>query len=272
MITEERFKAIQTQVTDSINQAFDRIRERYPENYVLFLAEGEYKAKYINSTPAINPYVIDDREDHYIDETRMNFLLEFMRTFYRFPKHASVDNSEIRLNMEMMIYSHTWESVPFLKKLFRLAHLATGDVYEWNVKVPRTGKHNFIINEVRDKLQGVGLSLADIVTNGYHASLRNAFAHSQYAFDKDNNCIWLDNYTGEDWEIRRLSYDDWSCRFSYTVLLNYHLLQICHERRTALPTVFKSNSFPINYPSRQPGTPKLRIIYNTASDMFSFEH
>ncbi len=270
MITEANFSTIDTEVKANINEVLDFIKANMPQDYVLFLADAEYKAKYANNAQGLNPYVIDNQEDKYRDETRLNFLIEFLKTFYRFPNHESVDDSEIRLNMEMMIYSHLWEAKPFLKKLYRLAHISNREAYNWDVNVPPMGKHDFIRLQTRNVFEANHFTIANVIRNGFHTSLRNAFAHSEYSFDLRNSRIWLDNYNGEAWEIQELSFDEWSNRFSYSVLLNYHLLNITHHRRVSLNADFRTNRYTIAHPSNVRGVRHVDIIYTPEHDAFNF--
>lgn len=270
MITEANFALINTEVQDSINAVFDSMRANQREDYILFLADAEYKAKYENNAQGLSPFVIDNREDKYMDETRLNFLIQFLQTFYRFPEHQDVDNSEIRLNMELMIYSHLWEAKPLLKRLFRLAHIAHNEPYHWDVVVPPMGKHDFIRQHIRDIFRADNFHIADVITSGFHTSLRNAFAHSEYAFDNQTGRIWLDNYGGQAWELQDISFDDWTRRFCYSVLMNYHLLNITHQRRTSINADFNTDRYTISHPSNVRGVRRVNIIYHPEQDSFSF--
>jgi len=270
MITAANFALINTEIQENINEVFDSIRINRTEDYILFLADAEYKAKYENNSQGLSPFVIDNREDKYQDETRLNFLVQFLQNFYLFPENQDVDNSEIRLNMEMMIYSHVWEAKPFLKKLFRLAHISNNEPYQWDVSVPPMGKHDFIRQQIRDIFRANNFQIAEVIRSGFHTSLRNAFAHSEYAFDNQNGRIWLDNYGGQAWELRDISFDDWSRRFCYSVLLNYHLLNITHQRRTNINTEFKTDTYTISHPSNVRGVRRVDILYHEAHDSFSF--
>lgn len=274
MITEADFRQVNDEVVDAINQVLDTIRAASTGNYVLFLADGEYVAKYENTSPPSEPRVIDSRVDGYDDESRVKFLVQFLQSFYTFPKSAGgvVDDSEIRQQMELMIYTHVWESKPFLKKLFRLASLIIGNGYQWDVTVPPMGKHDFIRNEIRQKLEDNGMHLFQVIKNGFHTSVRNAFAHSEYSFDDKNKLIWLRNYGGASWELENISFDDWSKRFIYTILLAYRLMEIGDQRRRNLINDFGTDIFEIDYPIKAGGVVKIKIKYRVEHNAFGFVH
>jgi hypothetical protein len=272
MITEQDFAAIDKEVQESLNAIFDYIRQHHPSDYVLLLADGEFKEEYLHTTPKYEPYVIDSREDFYIDETRVKFFVEFLKTFYTFPKGGtgSVEDSDIRQQMELMIYTHVWEAKPFLKRLYRMALLCNDGIYEWNVTVPPMGKHEFIRNEIRQRFENKGLNLFQVMKNGYHSSLRNAFAHSEYSFDEKERLIWLHNYSGTAWELKNISYDDWSRRFTYSVLLAYHLINITHDRRSKVAQDFGTDVFQINHPRGDGSILPVNIKYREQHNAFGF--
>lgn len=274
MITRQRFAEIDNEIKDSIQKALDKLKAKRPDNYVLFLADGEYKSEYNNPQNSFSPFVIDNRMDKYKDQTRLMFLSNFLTTFYAFPSSQNnTDDNEQRLHMELMIYSHIWESKPFLKKLHRLSHLNNNEEYNWNVIVPDMGKHDFIRNDIRKTLEANHNPLATIIKKGFHTSLRNAFAHSDYSFDtmNDNKRIWLDNYNGEAWELQEISFDDWSERFVYSSLLSFYLLDLTHENRIALTSDFRTDTFAIQHPTKNGGLSTVNIIYRQEHDGFNFQ-
>ena len=270
MITESSFKEINEQVNSAINQAFDIAMKRTPSDYILLLADAEYKAINLTYSPLLNPYVIDSQEDKWVDETRVQYLVEFLKTFYSFPKGMEqVENSEIRQQMELMIYTHVWESKPFLKRLYRLARLTASNSYDWKVIVPQK-RYNFISNKIRTLFENEKLQLGEIIRQGYHSSLRNAFAHSEYSFDVKNGLIWLNNYGGADWELKNISFDNWSTRFAYSVLIAYHLLDISNHRILSLSIDFQKNVLHISHPSSTGKVSLTNIFYEPEYNHFGF--
>lgn len=270
MIIKPDFATIDSVVKDALNDALDKVKADAPENYVLFLAEGEYKPTY--ATQKFNPNVIDNREDRYKDETRLTFFIQFLKTFYSFPQGIEqTDDNEERLHMELMVYSHVWEADPFLKKLFRLASVYDGQAFPWQVTIPPMGKHKFIRENTRDVFRKHGHALDAVMTNGYHSTIRNAFAHSEYSFDANGRRIWFDNYDENDmWSLQNIGYDDWSKRFVYSALLGYYLVKISHERRTRLVEDFGKDTFTIDHPSKAGAINRVDIHYRAEYDSFNF--
>ena len=80
------------------------------------------------------PYTIDYRIDDYNDTNRLTFLCDFLNKYYSFNMNENIEFDFYRINIETMIYTHIWESKPFLKNLYRLTSLLKGEEYKWKVK------------------------------------------------------------------------------------------------------------------------------------------
>lgn len=272
MITRNEFVQIDNEVKYSLHEAFEYLRNNcIDHNYVLFLADGEYKEELKKSHLRLNPYSIDNKEDRYKDQSRQNFFIKFMQLFYSFPKRRPrTDDNEFRLTMELMIYTHIWESKPFLKQMYRLASLAKGANYEWSVEVPEMSKHEFIRENIRDVLKALNLSLNTVITNGFHTSLRNAFAHSEFQIDNHNKLIHLDTYKGASWDIKRISFDEWTKRFAYSALLSYHFFNERAIKRKDLINDFGTDKFLIIHPITKTKFKARYIYYDLEWDRFNF--
>ena len=274
MISKTDFAAINSEIIKTIDDTLIELRIANQNDYALFLADGEYRKEQENTSLKLNPNVIDYRLDRYKDASRLTFLSEFLSTFYSFPSsQKSIDDSEQRMHMELMVYTHIWEAKPFLKKLYRLAQLNNGEQYIWDVQIPDMSKHGFIRNEIRKNFGEKGNNLFQIIKNGFHTSLRNAFAHAEYFFDTMNNNrrIILDNYGGESWELQEINFDEWSKRFVYSALLSYHLLNLSHKHRTELIDTTGTDLFQIKQPSKMNGFNYVWIKYDKEYDRFNFE-
>ncbi len=274
MILRTDFVIIDGSIRQAVENAFNQLRNANLNNYLLLLADAEYKAEYDTQNSQLNPHIIENKMDWYRDESRLRFLADFMTAFYPFPvDQLQTDDHPQRLHMELMVYTHIWESKSFLKKLYRFAHLLNDEDYPWTVSIPDMGKHDFIRNDIRQVLQDIGNPLADIIRNGFHTSLRNAFAHSEYFFDtmNSNRRIILDNYNGAGWELDQISFDDWSKRFVHSALLSYYLFYIAHSKRQSLIVDLGTDVYTINLPRKQCGLMPVNIRYRPEQDAFGFQ-
>lgn len=220
------------EVKRAVKDAFELAKTNQIDNsYYLFLSI----AQKVNSfgIAGHNPYAVDYRMDGYNDELRLNTLLEYVNHNYTL-KGANTIDTGFTISVELMIYTHMWESKPVLKQLKRLVNLIDSEPYDWDVEVPDMGKHLFIRNEIRDKLSNKGLHLAEIISNGFHSQLRNAFAHSDYALEMDTPKIELLNFSQTSWQMRSITFDEWTERFCYTFLLSFYLHNTFQEERQTL--------------------------------------
>jgi len=274
MITRTDFSLIDAEIKNCVQRTFTELKEYNINHYALFLSEADYNEEYEGPASKFNPNVIDSRTDRYEDETRLQFLTTFLSDFYKFPPSQIATKDDFQqLNVELMIYTHIWESKPFLKKMYRLAHLINRENYAWKVNIPPMGKHKFIINDIRKTFEDNKNNLCEIIRNGFHTSLRNAFAHSEYSFDEmnGNKRILLYNYGGDDsWELKDISFDVWSRRFVYSALLSYHLLDLLYKKRKELVEETGNTSFQIKHPKKTSGFDYLWINYDKERDGFSF--
>lgn len=224
MINVNNFSAINNEVIEAIDEAFKAVIDSSPrENEVLlFLANAHLNKSFIGSS--INPYVIDYRVDSLNDMDRLENLQEYLQDRYSFKDSNSTD-TRFSLSIELMIYTHLWESKTFLKSLKNLAILSGGNKHDWNIEVPNMGKHKFIREEIRDVFKGNGLKIHHVISKGFHSQLRNAFAHSEYSIALNEPQFNLLNYTNSPWGMEYISFDDWTEKFCYSLLLNWRLLE-----------------------------------------------
>lgn len=220
MIRKEEFRKITLEVDNAIEKVFEfaKQNEKNENDYVLFLSNAELVEKYVGTN--INPHVVDYRINGYRDEERLKFLVEYLNNAYSFHAENTMD-SKTSITIELMIYTHIWESKPFLRQLKKLANICNSEDYDWSVEVPDSSKHTFIREQIRDIFGNKKLDIETVISKSYHSSLRNAFAHSEYVFDLNRPELILTNFKGNNWEIEKISYDDWTIRFCYSFLLSY---------------------------------------------------
>jgi hypothetical protein len=233
MITREEFKKIHLEVKNAIRDAFIFAHQNSlnKNDFVQFLAHSEY-IESLEKTQ-INPYIIDYTEHRHRDAFRLNHLARYLNDAYTF-KNGQTEDSDDNFARELMIYTHIWESKPFLRQLRRLALLTNSEEYGWIVDVPDSSKRNFIKEQIREIFDEKKIPLGEVIKKGYHSSLRNAFAHSEFYFDDYSSQIILTNYKGENWEIQKISYNNWTKRFCYSFLLSYEFESMFQEARKNL--------------------------------------
>jgi hypothetical protein len=268
MMTAELFFEITNEAKGLIEDALYQLFVNYPEDYVLFLASGEYD-ELINRNKALNlsPYTISGHNiDNYYDFTRQHFLCEFLNTYYSFSDKQELEDDEFRMNIEFLIYAHIWEAKPFLKKNYRLANLLCGREYDWKIIIPEFGKSNFIKNKIEQPFNTVNCTLGKIISDNYKTDLRNAIAHSDYQIDIISKEIRYKSKTG----LCNISFDDWSIHFAFSICLSYYFSHIVTERRKRIIQDWGKNYFTIKMPYSDGTIKHYCIQYEEYKDDFGF--
>jgi hypothetical protein len=199
----------------AINEAINAMVEMDYNSFILFIGRADVIPLLKESTGS--ECVIDYQLDRYYDETREAFYIRYLnRNYKREGFNYSGESGIDDLSIEMMIYTHLWDSMYFLKSIYRIAQALSGKGYAWNPQIPENGKYSFMKNEVIAPLVEKGYMIGDILQKGYKSSIRNAFAHSLYTVDKEKREISL-RPTSSPHEI--LTFEEFQKCFLYSTLL-----------------------------------------------------
>lgn len=230
VMTYNRFCEIQKEVVDIICKTLIKVRDASFSDFVLLLARGDYDQLLERKDIDLSPYVIEDPTADYMDCTRLKFLSSYLNEYSaRLREDISLadEEKEYEMSIQMMVYSHCWESHLLLKMLERIASILNKKGYVWKSSVGTTHKSNFIRQNVVSKLEGIDDELANLLKYCYSDHLRNDFAHSTYYIDFNDGVIYSHGsglYHGPN-----ISFLDWEEKFVYSVLLSYHLIRLMHE-------------------------------------------
>ena len=267
MITKEQFIRIHDQINIELRDCIESILTKNPEGFLFLLANGEYMSS-INRSD-LNPHVVDYALDQMKDNTRNKFLEQFLNTYYTFPScQEKIEDDFYRINLELMIYTHIWESTWILKILYRIAYLLSEGVYKWAVPLPEHGKGKFIEEDIRDIIINVCPKLGNHIKDSYNRELRNAFAHSDFSINCESRLIKLHNTK----TTRELTLNEWSIIFVSTFLLAYFLNNKFFDLRRNIVTIFDRNEFPVELPRRSGDFVKVVLVYDIDNDRFHFKH
>lgn len=219
MIRRQEFKKLRLEIESAINEVFlfSKEHEKNENDYILFLSRSKYEPNY-EGKDGMTPWLLDHSLDEIFDRDRVDFLLEYLNSQYHFKSENTAD-SKFSLSLELMIYTHLWESKRNLVTFKKLADLCDSQSYDFNVSVPSRGKYDFVIKKVRNVFEKHNLKIFEIIKDAYCSQLRNAFAHSVYHFDLNSTDIILENFNPPDSPLKRISYDDWTIVFLKSALL-----------------------------------------------------
>lgn len=232
-MTLERLTEIENEIFTIVDKSLDEIEQNNFANYVLLLIRADYDERIAKSKIcSLSPYIIENQEDHYMDINRQGFMLEYLQKHKSLP--TSTENketeeySEYDINIQMMIYSHTWEAHLFLKTLERIAHISEKNKYKWQSKISYASKTNFIDHHILTPFKESKHFIYNILSYCYNNDLRNSFAHSDYYIDINKQCIC---FRDNNRKYHTIAFQEWDKIFFTSILLDYHLSYHLNNRR-----------------------------------------
>jgi len=206
--------------------------QKNPNDIVLFLTNAHFG----QAVPGVcGKFRVGPGVEGIDDYPRIQFLIDYLQSGNESIVQSSWTQIELEkhlkytINLELMIYTHLWEAERSLRLLKQLANLLSGRAYAWEEEIPWQTKHEFIRYEIKDVFLNFNLDSGNLIQESYHSQLRNAFAHGHYSFHEISH-IKLNNYRGESWELKAISFDEWEDRFLKSALLHYEILHQRHSR------------------------------------------
>lgn len=213
----------QIEIAEAIGQVFDYCIANNHDDFVLYLAHPEYQSNWFSTGKSM--VLMDSSIDALKDESREKFYIRYLRRNYNkegfcYDGEEGVDD----LHIELMIYTHIWESTYFFKQLYRLANIVQGNGYVWNVD-PRLSRHKVITKSIIPFFRDKNLKLGDLVEKAYSSYLRDSFAHSEYTIDESAKKIYLFNTSRNkaDKGNNIVSWSEFQQKFMKSIQLCYWL-------------------------------------------------
>lgn len=199
---------VKSKIENAVEEAFRSALNYSHGDFVAFIGFGELikgtenisNTKYNDSL-----YKIGELTDFYMDEDRIDLLSSYLNKYYKEDDLLYDDfEKRYRLSVELMIYTHVWESYFSLKSLVRLSQLSIGNGYLWSLDIPDGGKHKFICNYIITPLIQHAVLLGNIVKESFSSDLRNSFAHSMYRINYNDKYIeyWCNDHNPKDCKNR----------------------------------------------------------------------
>ena len=249
-MTLSEFKFYEQEVVDFVNYLLDKVKEKNFSEYVLLLSRASYQVE--NENTCLSPYVIQSNLEIMQDMSRQQFLHTYLNQYIALLSDNVFMSNEIQefnINIQLMIYSHVWESHRFLMNLKRISSILSGKGYEWrisferpqkkssNKKIP-SNKGKMIKEEILEPLYSFDEKIGTFISGLYDTTIRNGYAHSLYQINMDEGNIRI--LKSETYSVEKeVNFFDWETTFFYSVLLSYHLTKSIIDRL---------NSFMEDYP------------------------
>lgn len=229
-MTLEQFLILESEVKSVIANAFVKAVQVSQSDFILLMARGGYH-KYLDTKDLdLSPFVLEDRLDFLMDRTRRRFFVNYLNEYVdklKANNNISKEDKEYEVNIQMMIYTHIWESHLFLNQLSRLALIQLSKGYQWKNRIPHDGKANFINDSIIKKFEQSDSDMANLIKRCYSTDMRNAFAHSSYYIQDNQVQLNKDGlFVGPS-----ISFEVWDKVFVRSMLLSYHLNDMLLEIR-----------------------------------------
>ncbi len=224
---EIKIANIRHSIQTEIECVFQAIRKTSEENYYLLLAKAEDTT---NDKRLDVGVVFESNLDERVDQTRLNFCSQYLNYMYQMDNNDYSGNCGLaKLNIELFIYMQIWESIPFLKLLYKIAHAI--EQYPWQVDVPE-GKYGFIIDDVCRSFEKHGFGMGQIIRDSYMSYLRNAVAHSlYYIVDSTREIMLYDKNSIKNGTNRIMSLELFQKKFLHSCCLSFQLFNFWETSR-----------------------------------------
>lgn len=205
-----------------------------PDYFLLYLARGEYNAS-AEGIEGISAYMTDYTMDLHNIHYQQEFIVRYLNRNYKsegFDYQSEEDVND--LIIEMLIYSHIWEDVGFLKLLVRLAELLDGKDYDWSTDLKYHNElYETMHTRVIEPLKNQKLALGDLIESAYSSHIRNAFAHSMYSIYYESRTIVIWGGRSEDKSWRDvIPFEDFQEKLLKTIRIwnqLYHWHEECRK-------------------------------------------
>ena len=195
-MTLSEFKFYEQEVVDFVNNLLDKVKEKNFSEYVLLLSRASYQVE--NENTCLSPYVIQSNLEIMQDMSRQQFLHTYLNQYIALLSDNVFMSNEIQefnINIQLMIYSHVWESHRFLMNLKRISSILSGKGYEWRISFERPQKKSsnkmIPINKgkILELLYSFDEKIGTFISGLYDSTIRNGYAHSLYQINMDEGNI-----------------------------------------------------------------------------------
>lgn len=264
MVNYKKFQIVKKEIIDLVNSVLDQVKEHDFSNYVLLLAGADYYVG--NEKTSSSPYIIASNIGRIVDTSRMHFMLCYLNDYYVILQQQTQleMDKEYEIYMQLMVYSHIWESYPFLKTLVRISALLKGDEYKWHIpfeykdkkgELRPISKSTIINKDILDCLKLNHPPLYSYINDNYKSEIRNNFAHSTFFIDLQDG--WINSVFDPIKIITPLvSFEQWDEIFIKSLLFCFYLEKLIENRRNNFMEDYSEmKSVHIKWPSfNNPGT------------------
>lgn len=124
----------------------------------------------------------------------------------------------ITIQLEQLIYLKFWESNFVIRQFYQLARLANGEDYDWDFDMTNKSRRRVLIDLVRNRIEPLSKSFAELFDSCYKSQIRNAIAHS-LCHTIGDTLVFTNFQHNKDDNISSLSFEEWSPYIHKTLVI-----------------------------------------------------
>lgn len=303
------FKDILDEKEGVIRPAFQKLVSDCLENQahsgdmLIWLSNGFYEKSMEGFTTSmgekVNPHVVGPGDIGNSEWTHYSFINQYRQAYvsnYTFPEYLKLleyseeskkeidglnEFEETTINLELLVYLKFWESDSIIKRFYELIRIFHSENYNWNFKIKESNRddeglasrQDIIRKLVRDRIKDSSPEIYNALKSAYKTQIRNAIAHSKYAFQSRN--IHLHNFIDSDLhaQIRSLPFDEWIDIFHTTLMLHNEYINATqivqeHYRQKA---VEHNNECPILITEKEGKQYEAILVYRPKWDDWNYK-
>ena len=203
------FRNLESEVINIVNILLDKVKDINFSDYVLLLSRAGYLKDL--ETTSLSPYVTQSNLELIQDNSRRQFLHVYLNQYtHCLEENILYDNEmhEYNINMQLMLYSHVWESRCFLMSLRRIVSILSGNGYEWRIsfqtkqggsnKMIPINKGKFIREKVLGPLKTIDNILYEFLTSLYNSTIRNGYSPVTVTENTHKHCVCGGYYSNHE--------------------------------------------------------------------------
>ena len=228
----------------ALSEAMSILYHNRPDYFLLFLSQAEYNPM-LGNIEGVSSYMTDYTWDFHVNYYQRNYIVNYLNRNYKRSGFTYSAETVDDLVTELMIYSHIWEDVCFLKFLLRLSQLLEGNDYVWETDLEyHTELYETIKNQIIIPLKHQKLLLGDVIESAFSSNIRNAFSHSMYSLDIDRReiSLWGGRSKEKNWK-QIITFDEFQEKFLKSIRIWNSLLHLINECRISAAKVKLFSNF-----------------------------
>ncbi|MBS1599981.1 MAG: hypothetical protein JST75_17270 [Bacteroidetes bacterium] len=240
MLFKETLEKWRPYVEKAVAELFDAdyANQLHEQDLLLMLENGTYQSRDIDvyKNNNLSPYVVGPQDEGHNNYTQFRFYDNYRNSALFGNRRGFLDDVQQQkpgaeeleyasIHLELMIYLKFFESDYILKQLFELTNLALSKPYDWRFDTNNfKNRYEIVACNIRDPIETVCPSFYDLMLKTYRGQIRNAIAHSQFAFL--GRYIHLNNrHLSPHYKLDVITFEEWEEMIHIVILFQNEIIR-----------------------------------------------